>query len=551
MSGTNALRKAEVLLVVLLMVFGLAMRVWRMSGVTLDHFDEGVYAFSALGVSDPQQPRVMYPSQEIFSPPLYFGLAGVLSRALDVTPDHALLALSILFGTLTIAAVWWLGRAGFGSAAGLSAAAIIAFNPFHIAFSRSALTDITFTFWLLCALGALVAAIERGSFRWAVLAGLATGLAWNTKYHGWFALLITGAALVPFTWRRYRERGMWQRPIAVWTVAAITAFLCYLPWMIYLRTRPGGYGGMARHYLGMLRTEWAHNFVRYGEMLAYFEGPASRIAMALAIGAAVLYAAPRQVSARRLLALLAVLGVVSLALGSAGTTLLLSLAAVPLLLKRPVPFRVWVLLAWIGLWIVAAPVYRPYARLLLPFTVATAIGAGIGLALAADWLRQPGEVPARRLQWAWLGVFLVAMILVSFSIPTTARPWPHERGMAAVADSMTHYIPLGSRVIAVIEPTPAYYLHRAGRPGFERNGGFAVFDTLSTSAYVITGTYVRQSPRLQKRFAGLSAHFTAVGVFKVRPYDVRILDDLSPAAARRYRAHPDSTFDLHLWRFTP
>jgi len=110
---------------------------------------------------------------------------------------------------------------------------------------------------------------------------------------------------------------------------------------------------------------------------------------------------------------------------------------------------------------------------------------------------------------------------------------------------------MSTRVIALLEPTIAYYMHRNGRPAFERNSQLQIFDTLSTPAYVVTGVYVRRSRRMQKQLAGLADKLTPIATAPMRPYDVRLLDDLEPAAARRYRAHPDSTFDLRLYRYNP
>lgn len=526
-------------------------RGWNVSGNTIDHFDEGVYSFSALGLSDASQPRVMYPNQEIFSPPVYFAIGAGLARVLGMAPDVALVWVSVLFGALTVLVVWRFVRAEFGATAGLTAAALLAFNPFHIAFSRSALTDITFTFWFVLGIAALVTAVERNSWTWALLAGLAIGVAWNTKYHGWFALLIGASAMVPHAWRLRETGGRWRAPVGKWSAAALVAFVCYLPWMMYLRTRDGGYEALAKHYLGHLRTQWFDNFWRYAEILAYFETPLGRVAVACAPLCALALAARKPAATGRFLVLCGFLALSALILGTAGTALLFSFIATPWLLRNRPSYRVWVLFAWAAIWIVAAPVYNPYARLILPFVVATAIGATIGFMRLLRWYHAPaarGLDPA--LQLAAVPVFALVMFLASAALPAGADPW-RARGMRAAAGVFAQEIPEGSRVMAMIEPTIAYYLHRSGRPAFERTSQFAVFDTLSTPAFVITGTYVRRSPRLQKQLNRLSDRLIPVSTAKIVPYDVRLIDDLTPAEARRYRMLPDSTFDLRLFRFLP
>ncbi|HEY0304854.1 MAG TPA: hypothetical protein VGC44_07765, partial [Longimicrobiales bacterium] len=177
-------------------------------------------------------------------------------------------------------------------------------------------------------------------------------------------------------------------------------------------------------------------------------------------------------------------------------------------------------------------------------------GAAIGFQRVLAWYQERAERSNPQLQLAIVSVFAVVVFVVGAALPRGADPW-QPRGMSAAAAEFAQQIPEGSRVIAMIEPTIAYYLHRNGRPGFERTSQFGVLDTLSTPAYVITGTYVRRSRRLQKQLTNLSDRLTPVAGAKVVPYDVRLLDDLTPAEARRYRAHPDSTFDLRLFRYLP
>lgn len=543
--------KRETALILLIFAAALGVRAWGVSDTTIDHFDEGVYSFSALGLSDASQPRVMYPNQEIFSPPVYFGLGAGLTRLTGIAPDMALMLLSIVFGALTILVAWWFVRAEFGAAAGLTAAALLAFNPFHIEFSRSALTDITFTFWFVLGITTLVAAIERNSWKWTMVAGLAIGVAWNTKYHGWFALLIGAAALVPYAWRRRAAGEPWKPALARWAGAAVIAGLCYLPWMIYLRTRAGGYAALAKHYVGHLRTQWFENFARYAEILAFFETPLSRVAIVGAPLLALALISRRPVVLRRWLLAAVALGASALLIGAAGTALLFSVIATPWLLRNRPTYRTWVLFAWAAIWLLSAPIYNPYARLILPLIVALSIGGAIGFTRLWAWIQEERGANTRPgVQLALVFGLGIVVLVVSAALPDGAQPW-RERGMSGAAASFEQQIPEGSRVIAMIEPTVAYYLHRSGRPAFERTAQFSVLDTLTTPAYVITGTYVRRSKRLQKQLAERSDRLTPIAAASVVPYDVRLLDDLAPAEARRYRTRPDSTFDLRLFRYDP
>src|SRR5205823_9522836 len=102
---------------------------------------------------------------------------------------------SFLAGCATIAALWWFGRSWFSPEAGLAAAALLALSDFHIVYSATALTDVLLGLWLVLALDAIVRSLAIADFRWAIGAGVYTGLAWWTKYNGWLPLAIEAAAL--------------------------------------------------------------------------------------------------------------------------------------------------------------------------------------------------------------------------------------------------------------------------------------------------------------------------------------------------------------------
>src|SRR3990172_3196993 len=126
-------RELALLLVVLLAGFGL--RVWQISQVGLSHFDEGVYAFGALGLHDATQPHVFYPEQIKYSPPLYPGLTALAYRIGGGASDTAAILLNVVLGALTIPLAWAVGRAWFGAPAGLATAALLALNGAHIGLS--------------------------------------------------------------------------------------------------------------------------------------------------------------------------------------------------------------------------------------------------------------------------------------------------------------------------------------------------------------------------------------------------------------------------------
>ncbi len=546
-AGSVRVTGTEAVAALVIVFAAFALRIWRWTDLGLNHFDEGVYVFSALGLAGADEPYTLFPNQTRFSPPFYFTATSLVHRWTGLPVDEAAILLNIVIGTLTVAAVWWVARQWFGQRAGLAAAALLALNQAHIGMSRVALTDAAFSFFFVLAILWLVRAVEQESLSAALLAGFATGLAWNTKYHGWFVLLITGAALLPAVWLARGRLARLRRPVSRWTLAAALGGALYVPWALYIRTA-GGFSDIANYYLTLISTRWFMNFWRHLQQQAFLDGPMSRAALLVAL-ALVLIGTPRAGRARGALLIgagaLAVLG-----LGSFGVLSLLALAMVPALLRSFETYRARVLLCWLGLWIVAAPVYHPYARLLLPYTVLTCILAGAFLArraapAAATWGR-PRDLGLSTVAL----VAAVAVASASLLLPAGGNPWRPARTMAVAADSLARIVPAGSPVLVLGEPPLAFYVHVSGRPAFRRVM-LADIDDVREEGWFVTGVYADRAPNLATGIAERADRLTRVASWRVDPNDLRLLDDFNPARARRYRATPDTTFDVTLYRIGP
>lgn len=541
-------RRTELLALVVIVLAAFVARYWAFGATGMMHFDEGVYAISASGLL--QSPYQLFPGQINFSPPFYFTSVGVVARVFGAEPDRVAVLLNILFGTATVLAVWWIGRAWFGARAAIIAAMLLAFSQFHILMSRVVLTDAAFALWFVLGLGALTQAIDRRSYRLAILAGVIVGLAWNTKYHGWFVLLITGAALVPGLWRA-RASGEWRTPVTLWLTAAVVSLVLYLPWAAYIRiySGSGGYGSILQYYSTMLSIDWFGNLARQARQQVFLEGTLSRAAPLLALAAGLLVRRGRSVGTAAWITIGLAAG--ALLIGQAGVAALLALAGIPMLLRDFDRYHARVLLCWVGLWVVAAPVYHPYARLILPFTIASFLLTG----LVIDRLlggSDAGLVGSR--QWPPAGIALAAAVVVALATPVlrddVSDPWRRSRDLAAIADSIALRTGEGDVVHVLGEPPLAHYLRRAGRRAPPRVS-LGVLDTISKPAYLVTGRYTDVAPMLRNRVSAMSDRLTKIGVYAFDPNDLRLLDDLRPAAARRYRAARDSTFDLTLYRVAP
>ena len=159
----------------------------------------------------------------------WFGLAsgryadiGEFSRAAYANPAllfvPARVAMALL-GTLSVWLTYALGRRLHGSATGLIAAALLAINALHIAWSQVIRTDIHASVFMLASLLFAARIAERGKLRDYLLAGAFAGLATATK---WPAATVFIAVIGAFAFARMQGRGA-ERPQMRWLVAAAAA----------------------------------------------------------------------------------------------------------------------------------------------------------------------------------------------------------------------------------------------------------------------------------------------------------------------------------------
>lgn len=222
-----------------------ALRFWNLTSLGLTHFDEGAYTMTSRWLASFGHEGTAF--QPTFSPPLFPSLAGAAFMLFGVK-DYVAIAVSGVTGSLTVALLYLIGKSWFGRRIGVSAALMLATAEYHLIFSRLALTDATFTFLFWAALGCLFQGLSTRKQSWYVAGGFATGLCWNTKYHGLLPLAITGLWLM---WRALRgERPPWRE----FALASGIAAIMYVPWVVYVQ-KTIGYGTLLRthveHSLGL------------------------------------------------------------------------------------------------------------------------------------------------------------------------------------------------------------------------------------------------------------------------------------------------------------
>jgi dolichyl-phosphate-mannose-protein mannosyltransferase len=428
----SGMTRREVALLAFVFAVGVVVRLLALSRSAVEHFDEGVYASNIYFPA----PAYAYPQQRFYAPPLLPALIEV-GMIIGLPPNLAALLPSFLAGCGTIVAVWWFGRSWFGPAAGLAAATLVALSDFHVLLSTAALTDGLLGLWLVLAVDAMARSLHQGDYRWAVGAGIYTGLAWWTKYNGWLPLAIEAAAL-PVLWFVLRPQARQLRAwIGCFAVTAVTAGLIWSPYFFSLQAA-GGYAPIAENHAKYVvgLAGWIDSAGRQISNQYVIE----RLLSPFSVGLALLIPSLLQGhgswsrvwrgGALFTLVVLAFFWSSFVALLVAGA---LGLARIALKRrttssKGQLPERT-IALALMAVWFTSllfvTPLYAPYARLTLPLIIAAAIAAALNVAEPlADW-----ELP-KIARWPkkWQYVAIASLLGSLFVVPWLFFPQDFDFG---------------------------------------------------------------------------------------------------------------------------
>jgi 4-amino-4-deoxy-L-arabinose transferase-like glycosyltransferase len=394
----------------LIAVVAVGMRFALSSRISIEHWDEAVYSCNRFF------PDGSYPGRYLYAPPLVPALIELAMLVGGATSNAAVLP-NLLLSALTVILCWWAAREWFGRGAGLSAAALAALNDFHIAYSRTALTDPALCFWFLLAVYCTWRAFTRNRLLEAVVAGVAAGAAWATKYNGWLTLAVALSGFVAWGIFERFDRRQWQSRLVTLGTIFLAAGITWSP--VWFSFQAGQYSEVLRnqagYYVGW--AGWTESFARQAANLRFFENwlSAASIAAALALPI-ILY--------RRLgiLALAVILGLEAIPVGI--SPLLVGPALVgPFLIlwtsyrrgqsddaARSRRLAAWLLAAWnIGLFL-ATPAYKPYPRLVMPWLISAILATAAVCSLLfepAPANAEPGRKTRKILRWGLIAAWIL------------------------------------------------------------------------------------------------------------------------------------------------
>lgn len=557
-------RRSEAAVVAVCTLLGAVVRLWNLGDLGLVHFDEGVYALAGLWVTGRSGLAALDPTVIPYAPGGFPLLVGVAYLILGIG-DTAALLVSVLAGIATIPLAGVLGRLAFGPGAGAAAAALAALCGPHVAFSRMALVDATFTAAWLLALGLGGLFLARPGIGRAALLGLGVGLAQNVKYNGILAGVSVAVALAP--WLRWPGPGPRLAPwrtLALGVLAFGVAAVVYLPWFGFVQSH-GGYQALLDHQrgyfdgLGAWPRNWALQTQQQAALAGRLTGPLSLMALAVPLAALAAWwvawserPEPRaDVSARPGHRLTHVLVLAVLALVPNAVSLV-ALGLAPVVLVRGSALA-RVLAAGTLVFGVMTPLYHPYARLWLPLHATSlvlvggliarlhspSLGSQVAAALVGPRLSRRAMLP--------LGVLGGLLLVLGFGPSIAVAPLPGlldgSRSLRAATTAITgRYLASGSlrEVRAAVRPAVLFYLATGPTPvrvPLRRVADPASLATRSTpdvlhllDTALLPAEVVRQPGQFPGPLADLDARAARAGV--ATTLNLPTLLDLDPSAAR-------------------
>ena len=552
----------ETLVVIALTILGAIIRLWSPGRLGLVHFDEGIYALAGLWSLSPRGLAALDPTVISYAPPGFPVLVGLSYLTFGVN-DLAAILVSILAGTLTIPVAAWLSRRTFGPGAGGAAAAFTALSGPHIAFSRMALTDASFLFWWLAAIGTGQRFLERPSPARAFMLGLAVGLSQLFKYNGWISgPIVAGTAVVwllfhPGDWRTMPMAATWGWGL----LAAVVAAVVYWPWFAFVQSH-GGYPTLLAHqrsYLGGLSSWPGHWSVQIAQEEFLSGGPVWVGCTGLVAALAMLISAGDLAHERglhRILLETICLAALYMICGSSWWIALVWIS-VSLAKSRGLSTKssALVCVGWAAL-SVLTPFYHPYARLWLPIEAfGWLLFGGVFVSI-----RSNVEVAGRGLRWTWITstdsllrftLFCMLILVISTIVNSRQKRMPvlgPSDSLRQAAQTIRGELPRDIKDLsAYARPPIAYYMGLDGGVAVHRQPDMAhlLEPGGSTPWALLDLALIRQQNTSGKDLDRLLAGWTLVREIPTTLNPPTLLD-IDPAAARG--ASIDASAPLRLLR---
>ncbi len=558
----------ELLLVGLITLGAFGLRAAHSERLSVEHFDEGVYA-SNWYCRPPGLPEGVFPQQHLYAPPLLPSLLEWM-LILSGSQSQAVMWLNVIAGTCLVPVVWLAARDWFGPPTGISAALLAAGSDLHIALSRMALTDTLLCAFLVVAVWTACRALAEGGIGWIVLAGLMTALAWWTKYNGWLPLAIAATGVAGhFLFDRpapFPVRGA----VSALAGMAVIAAVVWSPVPLGLENH-GGYAAVAENHARYVvgPTGWMSSAGRQFLNLQHLGSGVGWVMMLAGLCVSLAWASVRSNKDRWIV--VALTGAGALFFGTTGGLLVAGAAVIGRRFREGPEARglaFWIVVAWVGGLLVATPMYTPYPRLMAPLlTGLWLLAAGNAHRALVGTHPYAGVLPA-----VIVGVVLGGTVAISSGVALAWRDWTprvawqDQRGLEQVVPQLVDVVAedLGERPVRGIEgvqavlyvhaePALFYHLSAAAegadigylvQPSGEIRAVVEGKADARLATYVVTGPHTESMPEAREVISSAlsTGRLELLGELTVQMSDFVLLDEVPPALL------PERTNVIRLYR---
>ena len=168
--------------------------------------------------------------------PLYSFLMAVLYKAI---PDMELSGtiVSISFGTLTVIVFYLIGKSVFGRKVSFVSSVVLALHPYAVRFSVDIISESTYFFFFISALGLGFFAIVKRKYYLFALAGICTALAYLARPEGIGIIIIVAGWCILKDLTKLKI--VWKEKL-VSILILVASFLVFsMPYLVYIQKETG------------------------------------------------------------------------------------------------------------------------------------------------------------------------------------------------------------------------------------------------------------------------------------------------------------------------
>ena len=168
--------------------------------------------------------------------PLYSFLMAVLYKAI---PDMELSGtiVSISFGTLTVIVFYLIGKSVFGRKVSFVSSVVLALHPYAVRFSVDIISESTYFFFFISALGLGFFAIVKRKYYLFALAGICTALAYLVRPEGIGIIIIVAGWCILKDLTKFKI--VWKEKLVSILILATSFLVFSMPYLVYIQKETG------------------------------------------------------------------------------------------------------------------------------------------------------------------------------------------------------------------------------------------------------------------------------------------------------------------------